>query len=128
MDAEQEVIAAAVARGAALAARDVDGLKRMLHPAFRWTSHLGEVFDRDSYLRANTAGSLNWKKHSLSDPEVVIVGAVAVLRCLVTDEVDADPGRETFRMPMTQTWVRTDGHWLCLAGHAGPRITETGTH
>ncbi|HEY0689541.1 MAG TPA: nuclear transport factor 2 family protein [Kribbella sp.] len=123
MDAEQEVIAAAVARGAALAAGDVDGLKRLLHPAFRWTSHLGEVFDRDSYLRANTAGSLNWKKQSLSDPEVVIVGTVAVLRCLVTDEVDAGRGRERFRMPMTQTWVRTDGHWLCLAGHAGPRLT-----
>jgi hypothetical protein len=105
MDVEQQVIDAAVARGAALAAGDVDGLKRLLHPA----------------------GPLNWKKQSLSDPEVVIVGTVAVLRCLVTDEVDAGQGRETFRMPMTQTWVRTDGHWLCLAGHAGPRLTETGT-
>jgi hypothetical protein len=92
MDAEQQVIAAAVARGAALAAGDVGGLKRLLHPAFRWTSHLGEVFDRDSYLRANTAGSLSWKKQSLSDPEVVIVGTVAVLRCLVTDEVDCRGG------------------------------------
>jgi hypothetical protein len=26
-------------------------------------------------------------------------------------------------MPMTQTWVREAGQWLCLAGHAGPRLS-----
>jgi hypothetical protein len=30
---------------------------------------------------------------------------------------------ETFRMPMTQVWVRVDGEWQCLSGHAGPRRT-----
>jgi hypothetical protein len=25
---------------------------------------------------------------------------------------------------MTQTWVREDGRWLCLAGHTGPRLHQ----
>jgi hypothetical protein len=28
---------------------------------------------------------------------------------------------ETFRMPMTQVWVRVVDRWTCLAGHAGTR-------
>ncbi|WP_035849199.1 DUF4440 domain-containing protein [Cryptosporangium arvum] len=33
-------------RSAALAAGDASALEALLHPAFRWTSHRGEVFDR----------------------------------------------------------------------------------
>ncbi|MFY9913243.1 MAG: hypothetical protein WAK18_01145 [Nocardioidaceae bacterium] len=29
----------------------------------------------------------------------------------------------TFRMPMTQVWVRQRGDWRCLTGHAGPLLT-----
>ena len=56
--------------------------------------------------------------------DVVVVGDTAVLYVEVTDVVltdDEEP--ETFRMPMTQVWVRRDGDWKCLAGHAGPRRT-----
>ena len=31
---------------------------------------------------------------------------------------------EAFRMPVTQTWVRDEAGWRCLAGHAGPRRTS----
>jgi hypothetical protein len=41
----------------------------------------------------------------------------------VTDEVAGDDSvAETFRMPMTQVWVRVEDGWQCLAGHAGPRL------
>ncbi|MEV1172078.1 nuclear transport factor 2 family protein [Nonomuraea sp. NPDC049784] len=123
MNAEQEVIEAAFERAHALAAGDPDRLRRLLHPDFRWTSHLGEQFDRDDYVLSNTAGAITWKKQSLTDAEVVVVGQVAVLRCVVADDVVTGEGdRLTFRMPMTQTWVKEEGRWLCLAGHAGPRL------
>ena len=51
----------------------------------------------------------------------MVVGDTAVLYAEVTDVVLADDGAETFTMPMTQVWVRQDGDWKCLAGHAGPR-------
>ncbi|WP_433444767.1 nuclear transport factor 2 family protein [Nonomuraea sp. CA-141351] len=123
MNAEQEVIEAAFERARALAAGDPDRLRRLLHPDFHWTSHLGEQFDRDDYVLSNTAGAIRWKKQSLTDAEVVVVGQVAVLRCVAADDVVTGEGdRLTFRMPMTQTWVKEEGRWLCLAGHAGPRL------
>lgn len=50
---------------------------------------------------------------------VTVVGDVAVLHAQTTDVVGSG---ETFRMPMTQVWVRQEDQWLSLAGHAGPRL------
>lgn len=53
---------------------------------------------------------------------VVVVNDTAVLYAEVTDEVLREGDEpEIFRMPMTQVWVRQEGAWRCLAGHAGPR-------
>jgi hypothetical protein len=49
-------------------------------------------------------------------------GTPRVLRTLVTDTVNGIDGAETFRMPMTQFWIRSGLRWQCLAGHAGPRL------
>ena len=57
-----------------------------------------------------------------NDAEVVVVGGTAVLYAEVTDVVlSTQDEPETFRMPMTQVWVRKDDGWKCIAGHAGPR-------
>jgi hypothetical protein len=122
MDAEQEVLLAAEARAAALAAGDVERLSALLHDEFRWTTHEGDTFSRSEYIRRNTAGDTVWDSQQLSSAEVVVVGDTAVLHAAVTDVVSADGrGTETFRMPMTQVWVCRDSRWTCLAGHAGPR-------
>jgi Domain of unknown function (DUF4440) len=121
MDADA-VLAAARERARALAGGDEDALRRLLHPDFGWTSHTGERFDRESYLRANRGGGTVWHGQTLRDPAVVVVGAAAVLTCVVVDRVDKGDGVRTYTMPMTQTWVDVDGRWLLLAGHAGPRI------
>ena len=39
---------------------------------------------------------------------------------IVVDEVERDGRPETFRLRLTQVWVREDERWQCLAGHAGP--------
>jgi len=36
------------------------------------------------------------------------------------DEVVRDGEPQTFRMRLTQIWLRTGDGWVCLAGHAGP--------
>ena len=45
----------------------------------------------------------------------MIVEDAAVLRTVVTDTIDRADGKETYRMPMTQFWVRAGGGWRCLA-------------
>lgn len=118
----QELLAAVHRRAEALANRDADALRCLLHPKFRWTSHRGEHFDRDSYVASNTAGPLVWKRQSLHDVVVTIVGETGVVTAIVTDEVERDGVADTFRMPVTLAWVLIAGHWRCVAGHAGPRF------
>jgi hypothetical protein len=118
---EDEVLAAAAARADALARGDADALRARLHPLFGWTSHRGDTFDRDTYVRRNTSGDVRWDGQTLEGVRVVVVGDTAVLRCTAVDRIEAG-GPQIFRMPMTQTWVRSGAAWLCLAGHAGPRV------
>jgi ketosteroid isomerase-like protein len=119
---EQAVIAAAEQRAAALAAADADELRRLMHPALRWTTHTGSLLDRDSYISGNTDGSLVCHQQRLEQPSVAVVGDTAVLTALVIDEVERDGHRDTFRLRLTQTWVREGRTWRCIAGHAGPLL------
>jgi hypothetical protein len=86
---EDQVVAAALARADALASGDGEQLRSLLHPDFRWTSHLGEQLDRELYVASNTGQSLTWNNQSLA--------GIA---------------------------VQVEDRWLCLAGHAGPRLTD----
>ena len=119
VNAGAEVIRAARARARALADGDSDGLRRLLHEEFRWVSHTGQSFTREEYVARNTTGPVTWRAQQLTEVRVTVVGRAAVLHAEVTDTLHGDPPG-TFRMPMTQVWVRPDEEWLCLAGHAGP--------
>lgn len=124
MNAEREVIDAAQRRASALAAGDAELLAALLHAEFRWDTHTGAMYSRDEYLRRNTEGATVWRSQELTSVEVVVVGDTAVLFAEVTDVVLQENVPETFRMPMTQVWIRAGGGWRCLAGHAGPRLPQ----
>jgi len=119
---EDELRAAVERRAAALASGVAAELEAVLHPGFRWTSHRGEMFDRAEYVRSNTAGRLVWRQQLVESSEVVVAGDTGVVAAVVTDLVSLDGEPRTFRMLVTQTWVRSEGRWLCLAGHAGPLL------
>jgi hypothetical protein len=48
----------------------------------------------------------------------MVDGDAAVLVGVVVDEVERDGERAVFRLRLTQTWVRGEAGWVCLAGHA----------
>jgi uncharacterized protein (TIGR02246 family) len=121
MGARHEVIQAAEARASALAAGDAGALRRLLHADFRWTSYTGDTFTRQEYIRRNTTGAVRWRSQQLDDIEVTVVGDTAVLRAETIDVILVGQKPQTFRMPVTQTWVRNGDGWRCLSGHAGPR-------
>jgi hypothetical protein len=107
MNAAEEVITAAPQmRALALADRDADRLAELLHEFQMDLAHW-KTYDRTRYMRRNTDGRTVWRSQDPASPEVVVVGGTAVLYTEVSDAVVAD-GRvpETFRMPMTQVWVR----------------------
>src|SRR3954471_6321928 len=107
VDAAAEVHQAAVARATAFAAGDAATLRELLHEGFRWTTHVGQVFDRDEYIRRNTEGVTLWRSQALAPTDISIVGEVAVLLTMATDVVAANETEDAeFRMPVTQVWVR----------------------
>ena len=122
MTDEDGLRAAVERRAEALASGQASALEAILHPRFRWTSHRGEVFDRSAYLRSNTGGGPVWRQQLVDRTEVVVLGDTGLVTCLVTDHVEVDGEGRSFRMPVTQTWIREGGHWRCLAGHAGPLL------
>ena len=117
-------MATAQERASALADGDTERLTALLHAEFHWTSHLGETYDRTEYVRRNTQGHTVWRSQELAAIQVDVVGDTAVLRADVRDVVLTKSGEPAmFRMPVTQVWVRVRDRWLCLAGHAGPRLS-----
>jgi ketosteroid isomerase-like protein len=80
------------------------------------------VLGRDEYVRGNTDGPLRCVGQTLEEPEVIVVGDTAVLVTVVVDAVEGDGQRRTFRLRLTQAWVRTGDTWRCLSGHAGPAL------
>jgi hypothetical protein len=119
---EEAVLSAVHARAQALAAGDPEQLTRSLHERFVWTSHRGDVFNRSSYVTANTR-DLVWRSQVVDNPRVTVVGETAVVVGIVRDEVERAGERADFAMRVTQTWVREGRQWRCLAGHAGPLVT-----
>jgi ketosteroid isomerase-like protein len=119
---ERDVVAAAEQRAAALVRCDAAELRRLLHPDMIWTTHTGAVLDRETYIAGNTDGSLVWHDQRIEQAAVTVVGDAAMLTAMAVDEVERNGRRETFRLRLTQTWVRQDGVWQCVAGHAGPRL------
>jgi len=112
------VLAAAQRRSAALVNKDVAALQLLLHPDFVYVNASGHVLDRDQYLDLYVRPpEVRWTRQTLESPQVVQVGSVAVLTCLVHDvaRYHDDHLDETFRS--TLTWVHTVDGWRCLAGH-----------
>lgn len=110
--------AAARRRAAALAAEDEAALRRLMHPGLQWTTLRGEVLGYEAYIAGNTRGNLRWRAQHLEDVTVKVVGDTAVLTAMVTDEVTRDGREQSFRLRLTQTWVRTPEGWRCFARHA----------
>jgi hypothetical protein len=119
---EHEVLDAARRRSQALVARDPGALRALHHPALTWTTHRGEIKDRDAYIAGNTQGGLVWRAQRLEDPHVTVVGDTAILTAVVYDEFERGGEPHSHRMHLSQTWVRDASGWVCLAAHAGPVV------
>jgi hypothetical protein len=121
---DEEVFDVAQRRALALVRGSAGELRQLMHPDLRWTTYRGAVLDRDAYIAGNTDGSVTWVGQHFEDPEVTVFGDTAILTAVVVDVIERDAERETFRLHVTQVWLRHAGEWRCVAGHAGPRLAE----
>jgi hypothetical protein len=93
-----------------------------MHPSLRWTTHLGEVLDRETYIRSNTESSLVWRSQLLHDVDVTIMENVAVLTAVAEDAVERGGRPVVHKMRLTQVWLRETDNWVLIAGHARLRF------
>ena len=110
-------------RSAALVARDAAALRELHHPDLRWTTHRGDVRDRDAYIAGNTEGDLVWRAQHLIEPGRRRRRRHRDPHRAVEDEFERageTPGAHDMRL--TLVWVRGDGAWRVLAVHAGPAL------
>ena len=89
-----------------------------MHPNLQWTTYKGDVLSYEDYIAGSIHGTLVWRAQRLEDVQVVVLGDTAVLTASVFDEVSQGGSDQTFKLRLTQTWVRTSAGWRCLAGHA----------
>jgi hypothetical protein len=119
-----EVLAAAQARAAALAAGDAAALRELLHPGFGWVSHRGETFDRDRYIAANTgAGGTRWREQRLTDVDIEVVAATAILRAVVIDAVITNTATGT-ACGLAMHLVRLGSHQVAALPQGGRTVVE----
>ncbi len=118
MDRVSEILDAVGRRSVALATRDADALRALMHAECVWTSHAGLVLDREAYIERNT-GAVRFASQTFEDVSVRVVGDAAVITGRVIDELGDG---SLHRMLITMTWVHENGRWQLLAGHAGPRV------
>ncbi len=71
-----------------------------MHPKLQWTSHGGDLLDRDACVARNTDGSLLRHKQLLEQPSVTVVGRTAALPAVAVDMV----GREGSSGSTTTTY------------------------
>jgi hypothetical protein len=121
--APETVLDAIRRRSDALVTKDTETLLALHHPGFVYVNANGDVLDRDAYLdRYVRPAEVRWISQTVQDARVTEAGTlsdttVAVVTFLVHDVARAGDYQldETFRS--TQTWVRTEEGWRCLAGH-----------
>jgi ketosteroid isomerase-like protein len=120
---DEAILAAARRRSAALVARDAAALRALHHPDLRWTTHRGDVRDRDAYIAGNTEGDLVWRDQQLVEHDVVSAGDTAVLTGIVRDAFERAGEPRTHDMRLTLVWVKQGDEWVVLAAHAGPPVS-----
>jgi hypothetical protein len=118
MERPETVLEAIRRRSDALVTKDTDVLLALHHPGFVYVNASGDVMDREEYLdRYVRADDVRWVSQTVTDPRVTEAGGTAVVTFLVHDVARAGAYELDATFRSTQTWIRSDEGWRCLAGH-----------
>jgi len=114
---EQEIIRLEDEWGAALIKHDPAPIEKMIADDFIGTTPGGAV-----YTKAQLLESVKSNKEdiiSITDDEVKVhvYGDAAVINARITSIVRVEGKETSFLGRYTDTWIKQDGRWKCVAGH-----------
>jgi len=114
---EQEIIRLEDEWGAALIKHDPAPIEKMIADDF-----IGTMPDGAVYTKAQLLESVKSNKEdiiSITDDEVKVhvYGDAAVINARITSRVRVEGKETSFLGRYTDTWIKQDGRWKCVAGH-----------
>lgn len=112
------VIAADRALQRAVLERDLAAFAVCLADDYRLVDSLGVLHDKSAVIAQLGDPEVRIVTYETQDPQIRVHGDVAVV-IAVLQQRGIDHGKP-YDAPVrfTDTWVRMDGRWVCLSGHA----------
>ncbi len=102
---------------------DAAPLEGFLADDFMQTSETGEVRDREETIARVRSGTAVFSSGGLDDMRVRLYGDAAVVTGRFTAEGQSGDEAFTVNVRWTDTFVRRDGRWLCVASQSSS-VTE----
>jgi hypothetical protein len=121
MSTQGDIVDVLKAKAEALARRDAEALRSLIHPEFLYINTRGQRFDREGYVAAfGGTGPIRFVAQSFRNIEVRDFGASAVAAMEVDDRFEVDGRVVAPTARSLCVFVRTGGRWLWSAGQTVP--------
>jgi ketosteroid isomerase-like protein len=112
--AERELYRLEDAWAQAVVRRDAHALGRFVAPRWVYSDESG-IMSRDAGIAAFTSGADTVREASNSEMRAAAYGNAAVVTGVLQMKGHGPNGSFTHRYRYTDTWVRMDGRWQCVA-------------
>jgi len=120
MSSEKEILGLEDKRFAAMIARDLAALEKLVHEQLLYTHSSGVTDTKASWLESIKAGKAKYKSVKCTDRKVRILGEVALVNGKAAIEVDISGQPKSLRLLFLNAWARTPQGWKFVAWQSCP--------
>ena len=103
------------------AARDIEGVERVLADDLSYCHTTGRCETKEEYIANLRSGRTRYHKIEVLDSRVRYYGDIAILNGRISIDVEAGgQSVKGLKMSYTDVYRRTEGRWLMIAWHSSP--------
>ena len=97
-------------------ANDVAALDPLLHPSLIYVNSVGQIYDKQSYLREIGTNSLSYEvDFNVRETEVRALDNLIVLAGVMLGHARLEGEQQVFHFRCLSVWRKDDGEWRMLA-------------
>jgi hypothetical protein len=121
MSSEKEILGLEDKRFAAMLAKDLVALERMVHEELLYTHSSGITDTKASWLDSMKSGKVKYKSASCSERRVRVLNDVALINGKAHIEADIGGEPRTLRLLFLNAWAKTPQGWKFVAWQSCPQ-------
>ena len=114
---EQEIIKLEDEWGDALIKHDPAPIEKMIADDFIGTTPGGAVYTKAQLLESVKSNKEDIISMVDDEVKVHVYGNAAVINARITSKVRVEGKETSYLSRYTDTWIKQDGRWKCVAGH-----------